>query len=180
MRGPMLKKTGNINRKVVELESIACAYWRGDEKKPMLQRIYGTAWESEDQLKAYLHFKDEAKRQDHRCLGQVLDLFSIQVLRIALNLLLLFTQIEQLAIPLFVIMRILALNIFIVEFSQNDAGGGLVFWHPKGAIVRHVMEDLWKKIHIERGYDLLYTLTCCKGEPLADKWSSGLLQGEYV
>ena len=54
-------------------------------------------------------------------------------------------------------MRILALNIFIVEFSQNDAGGGLVFWHLKGAIVRHVMEDLWKKIHIERGYDLLYT-----------------------
>ncbi|KAM1935311.1 hypothetical protein ACFX15_019384 [Malus domestica] len=54
-------------------------------------------------------------------------------------------------------MRILALNIFIVEFSQNDAGGGLVFWHPKGAIVRHVMEDLWKKIHIERGYNLLYT-----------------------
>ncbi|KAM2555545.1 hypothetical protein TB2_019536 [Malus domestica] len=54
-------------------------------------------------------------------------------------------------------MRILALNIFIVEFSQNDAGGGLVFWHPNGAIVRHVMEDLWKKIHIERGYNLLYT-----------------------
>ncbi|CAN6545856.1 unnamed protein product [Malus baccata var. baccata] len=54
-------------------------------------------------------------------------------------------------------MRILALNVFIVEFSQNDAGGGLVFWHPKGAIVRHVMEDLWKKIYIERGYDLLYT-----------------------
>ncbi|KAB2637090.1 threonine--tRNA ligase, partial [Pyrus ussuriensis x Pyrus communis] len=103
VHGPMLKKTGNINRKVVELESIAGAYWRGDEKKPMLQRIYGTAWET--------------KCRDHRRLGQVLDLFSI----------------------------------------QNDAGGGLVFWHLKGAIVRHVMEDLWKKIHIERGYDLLYT-----------------------
>ncbi|KAB2637066.1 threonine--tRNA ligase [Pyrus ussuriensis x Pyrus communis] len=101
--GPHVEKTGNINRKVVELESIAGAYWRGDEKKPMLQRIYGTAWET--------------KRRDHRRLGQVLDLFSI----------------------------------------QNDAGGGLVFWHPKGAIVRHVMEDLWKKIHIEPGYDLLYT-----------------------
>ncbi|KAM2417312.1 hypothetical protein ACFX1W_024170 [Malus domestica] len=115
--GPHVEKTGNINRKAVELESIAGAYWRGDEKKPLLQRIYGTAWESEDQLKAYLHFKEEAKRRDHRRLGQVLDLFSI----------------------------------------QNDAGGGLVFWHPKGAIVRHVMEDLWKKIHIDRGYDLLYT-----------------------
>lgn len=53
VHGPMLKKTGNINRNVVELESIAGAYWRGDEKKPMLQRIYGTAWESEDQLKAF-------------------------------------------------------------------------------------------------------------------------------
>ncbi|ONI18225.1 hypothetical protein PRUPE_3G203100 [Prunus persica] len=124
--GPHVEYTGKINRKAVELESIAGAYWRGDEKKPMLQRIYGTAWESEDQLKAYLHFKEEAKRRDHRRLGQVLDLFSI----------------------------------------QNDAGGGLVFWHPKGAIVRHVIEDLWKKIHIERGYDLLYTPHVAK----ADLW----------
>ncbi|CAN6543025.1 unnamed protein product [Malus baccata var. baccata] len=115
--GPHVERTGNINRKAVELESIAGACWRGDEKKPMLQRIYGTACESEDQLKAYLHFKEEAKCRDHRRLGQVLDLFSI----------------------------------------QNDAGGGLVFWHPKGAIVRHVTEDLWKKIHIKRGYNLLYT-----------------------
>ncbi|PQQ10622.1 exopolygalacturonase clone GBGA483-like [Prunus yedoensis var. nudiflora] len=76
--GPHVEYTGKINRKAVELESIAGAYWRGDEKKPMLQRIYGTAWESEDQLKAYLHFKEEAKRRDHRRLGQVLDLFSIQ------------------------------------------------------------------------------------------------------
>ena len=67
------------NRKAVELESVAGAYWRGDEKKQMLQRIYGTAWENEEQLKAYLHFKEEAKRRDHRRLGQDLDLFSIQV-----------------------------------------------------------------------------------------------------
>lgn len=65
--------------RAVELESVAGAYWRGDEKKPMLQRIYGTAWENEEQLKAYLHFKEEAKRRDHRRLGQDLDLFSIQV-----------------------------------------------------------------------------------------------------
>ncbi|XP_061371002.1 threonine--tRNA ligase, chloroplastic/mitochondrial 2 [Gastrolobium bilobum] len=124
--GPHVESTGNINKKAVELESIAGAYWRGDEKKPMLQRIYGTAWENEDQLKAYLHFKEEAKRRDHRRLGQDLDLFSI----------------------------------------QDDAGGGLVFWHPKGAIVRHIIEDFWKKIHIERGYDLLYTPHVAK----ADLW----------
>ncbi|TQE00823.1 hypothetical protein C1H46_013618 [Malus baccata] len=81
------------------------------------KRIYGTAWESEDQLKAFIHFKKEAKRQDHMSLSQVPDLFSI----------------------------------------QNDAGGGLVFSHPRGVIVRHVMKDLWKKIHIECGYDMLYT-----------------------
>lgn len=77
--GPHVESTGNIKRNAVELESIAGAYWRGDEKKPMLQRIYGTAWETEEQLKAYLHFKEEAKRRDHRRLGQDLDLFSLQV-----------------------------------------------------------------------------------------------------
>ncbi|PON77125.1 Threonine-tRNA ligase, class IIa [Trema orientale] len=124
--GPHVETTGKINRRAVELESVAGAYWRGDEKKPMLQRIYGTAWESEEQLKAYLHFKEEAKRRDHRRLGQDLDLFSI----------------------------------------QNEAGGGLVFWHPKGAIIRNVIEDLWRKIHIERAYDLLYTPHVAK----ADLW----------
>nr|CAN65677.1 hypothetical protein VITISV_002012 [Vitis vinifera] len=116
------------NRKAVELESVAGAYWRGDEKKQMLQRIYGTAWENEEQLKAYLHFKEEAKRRDHRRLGIDLDLFSI----------------------------------------QDEAGGGLVFWHPKGAIVRHIIEDSWKKIHIEHGYDLLYTPHVAR----ADLWKT--------
>lgn len=77
--GPHVESTGNINRKAVELESVAGAYWRGDTDKPMLQRIYGTAWENEEQLKAYVHFKEEAKRRDHRRIGQDLDLFSIQV-----------------------------------------------------------------------------------------------------
>lgn len=77
--GPHVESTGNINRKAVELESVAGAYWRGDTDKPMLQRIYGTAWENEEQLKAYAHFKEEAKRRDHRRIGQDLDLFSIQV-----------------------------------------------------------------------------------------------------
>ncbi|XP_009594560.1 threonine--tRNA ligase, chloroplastic/mitochondrial 2 isoform X1 [Nicotiana tabacum] len=124
--GPHVETTGKINKKAVELESVAGAYWRGDVKKPMLQRIYGTAWENEDQLKAYLHFKEEAKRRDHRRLGQDLDLFSI----------------------------------------QDEAGGGLVFWHPKGAIIRHIIEDTWKKIHMQRGYDLLYTPHVAK----ADLW----------
>nr|CAB3454797.1 unnamed protein product [Digitaria exilis] len=76
--GPHVESTGKIDRKAVELESVAGAYWRGDEKNQMLQRIYGTAWENEDQLKAYIYFKEEAKRRDHRRLGQDLDLFSIQ------------------------------------------------------------------------------------------------------
>ncbi|XP_024978887.1 threonine--tRNA ligase, chloroplastic/mitochondrial 2 [Cynara cardunculus var. scolymus] len=125
--GPHVETTGVINRRAVQLESVAGAYWRGDVNKPMLQRIYGTAWENEEQLKAYLHFKEEAKRRDHRRLGQDLDLFSI----------------------------------------QDDAGGGLVFWHPKGAVVRHIIEDLWKKIHTKSGYDLLYTPHVAK----ADLWS---------
>ncbi|CAN1156129.1 Threonine--tRNA ligase, chloroplastic/mitochondrial 2 [Linum perenne] len=124
--GPHVETTGNINRKAVELETVAGAYWRGDEKRAMLQRIYGTAWEDEEQLKAYLHFKEEAKRRDHRRIGHDLDLFSI----------------------------------------QDEAGGGLVFWHPKGAIVRHIIEDSWKKIHINHGYDLLYTPHVAK----ADLW----------
>ncbi|KAG1327287.1 threonine--tRNA ligase, chloroplastic/mitochondrial 2 [Cocos nucifera] len=124
--GPHVDSTGHINKKAVELESVAGAYWRGDENKPMLQRIYGTAWETEEQLTAYLHLKEEAKRRDHRRLGQDLDLFSI----------------------------------------QEEAGGGLVFWHPKGAIVRHLIEDSWKKVHLQHGYELLYTPHVAK----ADLW----------
>ncbi|KAK8935845.1 hypothetical protein KSP39_PZI013992 [Platanthera zijinensis] len=77
--GPHVDSTGFIDTKAVELESVAGAYWRGDENNKMLQRIYGTAWETEEQLKAYFKFKEEAKRRDHRRLGQDLDLFSIQV-----------------------------------------------------------------------------------------------------
>ena len=77
--GPHVESTGKINQKAVDLESVAGAYWRGDEKNKMLQRIYGTAWETEEQLKAYQVQKEEAKRRDHRRLGQELDLFSIQV-----------------------------------------------------------------------------------------------------
>ena len=76
--GPHLNTTGEIDPDAFALESVAGAYWRGDETKPHLQRIYGTAWETPDQLQAYLQQKEEAKRRDHRKLGQELDLFSIQ------------------------------------------------------------------------------------------------------
>jgi threonyl-tRNA synthetase len=115
--GPHLNYTGEINPKAFALESVAGAYWRGDETKPQLQRIYGTAWETPEQLQIYLTQKEEAKRRDHRKLGQDLDLFSI----------------------------------------QDDAGGGLVFWHPKGARMRLIIEDYWRKAHLDTGYDLLYT-----------------------
>ena len=115
--GPHLNSTREIHPKAFALESVAGAYWRGDETKPQLQRIYGTAWETPEQLKAYLKLKEEAKRRDHRKLGQELELFSI----------------------------------------QDNAGGGLVFWHPKGARMRLAIEDYWRLAHLEAGYDLLYT-----------------------
>ena len=116
--GPHVESTKAIHPKAIDLESVAGAYWRGDEKRPMLQRIYGTAWSTPEELKAYNDFKAEAARRDHRKVGKDLNLFSIQ---------------------------------------QEDVGGGLVFWHPKGALMRDMIERFWKDIHLERGYDLLYT-----------------------
>ncbi|WP_017292949.1 threonine--tRNA ligase [Geminocystis herdmanii] len=115
--GPHLNFTGEINPKAFTLESLAGAYWRGDEHKPQLQRIYGTAWGTEAELQTYLKRKEEAQKRDHRKLGQQLKLFSI----------------------------------------QEDAGGGLVFWHPKGAMMRYLIEDYWRKAHLDSGYELLYT-----------------------
>ena len=115
--GPHLSRTGELHPKAFALESVAGAYWRGDETQPQLQRIYGTAWETPEQLKAYLTQKEEAKRRDHRKLGQTLNLFSI----------------------------------------QEAAGGGLVFWHPKGARMRLLLEDYWRQAHLQGGYELLYT-----------------------
>ena len=115
--GPHIDSTGLLNAKSIELQSVAGAYWRGDEKNAMLQRIYGTAWQDSKQLKAYKMRLVEAKKRDHRVLGKKLGLFSI----------------------------------------QDNAGGGLVFWHPKGSIVRRQIEDYWKDAHIKGGYELLYT-----------------------
>jgi len=114
-RGPHLPSTGKI--KAFKLMNIAGAYWLGDEKNPQLQRIYGTSFFSKKDLDAFLHQQEEAKKRDHRVLGQQLDLFSIQEL----------------------------------------AGPGLIFWHPKGAIIRHEMENWMRSEYLKRGYSLVYT-----------------------
>src|SRR5690349_16654480 len=114
-RGPHIPSTGKI--KAFKLLNIAGAYWLGDEKNPQLQRIYGTSFFSKKDLDDYLHKQEEAKKRDHRVLGQQLDLFSIQEL----------------------------------------AGPGLIFWHPKGGIIRKQMEDWMRNEYVKRGYSLVYT-----------------------
>jgi len=114
-RGPHIPSTGKI--KAFKLLNIAGAYWLGDEKNPQLQRIYGTSFFSKKDLDAYLNSLEEAKKRDHRVLGQQLDLFSIQEL----------------------------------------AGPGLIFWHPKGGIIRKEMEDWMRDQYVKRGYSLVYT-----------------------
>jgi threonyl-tRNA synthetase len=113
--GPHVDSTGKIP--AFKLLSVAGAYWRGDETRPMLQRIYGTAFESQEALDEHLHRLEEARRRDHRVLGRELDLFSF----------------------------------------HDETGPGLVLWHPKGARVREIIEDFWRKEHTRRGYDLVYT-----------------------
>lgn len=112
-RGPHVGSASKI--KHFKLLSIAGAYWRGDEKRESLQRIYGTVFETEQELADYLARIEEAKKRDHRILGKTLDLFSI----------------------------------------QERAGAGLVFWHPKGALIRHIMETHWKEQHLQHGYQLV-------------------------
>ena len=115
--GPHVANTSELNPKAFELESVAGAYWRGDETKAQLQRIYGTAWETPEQLAEHQRRKAEAKRRDHRRLGTDLNLFSI----------------------------------------EDEAGAGLVFWHPRGARMRLLIEDFWRQAHFDAGYELLYT-----------------------
>jgi len=100
-RGPHVEHTGKLNPSAFALTSIAGAYWRGDEKRPMLQRIYGTIWPNEKELKAWLDHLAELERRDHRRLGKELDLFSI----------------------------------------HEEAGPGLIYWHPKGGRMRVLIED---------------------------------------
>ncbi len=114
-RGPHVPSTGRI--KAFKLLNIAGAYWLGDEKNPQLQRIYGTSFFSKKELEQHLNAIEEAKKRDHRVLGQQLDLFSIQEL----------------------------------------AGPGLIFWHPKGGLMRKEMEDWMREEYLKRGYDLVFT-----------------------
>ncbi len=116
-RGPHVASTNEINPDAIKLMNVAGAYWRGDEHRPMLQRIYGTAWRTPEELKDYLWKLEEAKKRDHRKLGRELDLFSI----------------------------------------EEDIGGGLVLWHPKGGMMRKIIEDFWNEQHEKSGYDFVYS-----------------------
>jgi threonyl-tRNA synthetase len=112
--GPHLPSTGMV--KVIKLLSVAGAYWKGDEKNKMLQRIYGISFPKKSMLDEYLYMIEEAKKRDHRRLGKELDLFSIQ-----------------------------------------PEGPGFPFFHPKGMIIRNILEDFWRKEHIKRGYQEIRT-----------------------
>jgi threonyl-tRNA synthetase len=114
-RGPHIPSTGRI--KAVKLLSVAGAHWKGDEHSHPLQRIYGTAFFTPKELDDYLNQIEEAKKRDHRRLGQELDLLSV----------------------------------------QDDAGPGLIFWHPKGGIIRSEIEDWLRHELVARGYDLVFT-----------------------
>jgi threonyl-tRNA synthetase len=114
-RGPHVPSTGKLGH--FKLQKVAGAYWRGNEKGPMLQRIYGTAWESRQALEDHLHQLVEADKRDHRRLATELDLLSF----------------------------------------PSELGGGLAVWHPKGGIIRKLMEDYSRQRHERGGYEFVYT-----------------------
>ena len=114
-QGPHMDRTGQV--KAFKLLSLAGAYWRGDEANPMLQRIYGALFETDNELKEHLHRLEEAQRRDHRRLGRELELFSF----------------------------------------HEEVGPGLVYWHPKGGLVRSTIEDIWRRAHLKAGYGLVYS-----------------------
>ncbi len=113
--GPHVPSTGYI--KYFKLLNIAGAYWKGDENRPMLQRLYGISFPQKKQLEEYLKKLEEAKKRDHRKLGKDLDLFSV----------------------------------------NEEIGAGLILWHPKGALMRKIIEDFWRDTHLDRGYELVFT-----------------------
>ncbi len=115
-RGPHLPSTRLIGNGVQLMRS-AAAYWRGSEKNPMLQRVYGTAWPTKDELKAHLERLAEAERRDHRRIGSEMDLFSF----------------------------------------HDEVGSGLPLFHPKGGVIKRVMEDYVRQRHIEEGFSYVGT-----------------------
>jgi len=121
-KGPHVEHAGMV--KAFKLLSVAGAYWRGDSRNKMLQRVYGTAFWKKKELDEYLHRLEEAKKRDHRVLGKQLDLFSI----------------------------------------YEEAGPGLVFWHPNGAIIRQEIERWVEEEHKKRGYQRIYTPHIMKAE----------------
>jgi threonyl-tRNA synthetase len=112
-RGPHLPSTGYLQ--AFKLTATSGAYWRGDERRPMLQRIYGTAFATREELARHLELLEEAKRRDHRRLGRELGLFSI----------------------------------------EEEAGPGMVIYHPKGALLRSLIEDFERREHLKRGYQMV-------------------------
>lgn len=114
-RGPHVPSTGRVM--ALKLLSTGGAYWRGDERNPMLQRIYGTSFPTQAELDAHLNRLEEIKRRDHRKLGKELDLISV----------------------------------------QEEIGPGLILWHPKGALVRLLIENFWREQHLRHGYELVYS-----------------------
>ncbi|HWE56300.1 MAG TPA: threonine--tRNA ligase [Acidimicrobiales bacterium] len=114
-RGPHVPTTGRLGH--FKLMKVAAAYWRGDERRPQLQRIYGTAWESKAALEEHLHRLEEAEKRDHRRLGAELDLFHF----------------------------------------PPEIGGGLPVFHPKGGLIRKLMEDYSRAEHEKGGYEFVYT-----------------------
>jgi threonyl-tRNA synthetase len=120
--GPHVPSTGRLGH--FKLMRVAGAYWRGDEQRPQLQRIYGTAFESATALEEHLFRLEEAERRDHRKLGTQLDLFSF----------------------------------------PDELGSGLAVFHPKGGVIRRVMEEYSRKRHVEAGYEFVYTPHVTKAE----------------
>jgi len=117
-RGPHVNSTDEIDPDSFRLTRVSGAYWRGNQAREQMQRVYGVAFESKKELDEYFVRLEEAKKRDHRKLGQELDLFSI---------------------------------------NPDTIGGGLILWHPKGGLIRHLVEDYCKKKHLEGGYDFVYT-----------------------
>ena len=137
-RGPHVPTTRDIA--AFKLTRSGGAYWRGSEKNPQLQRIYGTAWESRDAQDNYLHLLAEAERRDHRRLGAELDLFSF----------------------------------------PTEIGSGLPVFHPKGGIIRRVMEDYSRQRHIEAGYEFVNTPHITKADLFETSGPPGLVRRRHV